>query len=89
MSVRKFLGRLFHNQRPAIATRLSSDQAVAIARAATPDDPLCEDLAMTMVEERDGKPVWIVSSATIGLTLLVVIDDENGRTLEVKRLGVR
>lgn len=50
---------------------------------------MSEQLSMTMLKERDGKPTWLVASATVGLTLEVWIDDQTGRILELKRAGLR
>ena len=70
-------------------TRLSKDEALAIARRATADDPLCQELNLAAIEQKSGVAVWIVSSATVGLVLEVSIDDATAEVLEVRRLGVR
>jgi hypothetical protein len=70
-------------------TRLSKEEALIIAQRAAAEDPLCKDLAMVAVQGRAGTPVWIVSSATVGLVLEVSIDDASGAVLAVRRIGVR
>jgi len=70
-------------------TRLSADDAVAIARTAAAGEPLCDQLAMTLVQERPGGTVWIVGSAGVGYSLEVTIDDASGRVLEIKHGGLR
>lgn len=70
-------------------TRLVQNEALAIARRAAAHEPLAQELAIVRIEERDGHPVWIVSSATVGIKLWVVIDDASGEVLDVKRGGIR
>jgi hypothetical protein len=84
-----FFARWFGRLTPRAATRLSEQEALAIARDATTDDPLCGQLAMTLVEQRPEGPVWIVGSAAIGLSLEVTIDDASGRVLAIKHVGLR
>lgn len=68
---------------------LSTDQALAIARAATADDSLSEHLYLVREEKRSGATVWVVSSVTIGRMLEVSVDDATGQVLEVRHMGVR
>ena len=76
--------------RPAPApTRLSRDAVLAIARSATANDPLAEELALVTLEQRAGRAIWIVASATVGTSLHVSIDDASGEVLEKQYLGVR
>lgn len=71
------------------ASRLTGNQALEIARKAASGYPNCEDLAIVALKEQDGTPIWIVSSATIGRTLQVFIDDATGKVLEISQIGVR
>jgi hypothetical protein len=70
-------------------TNLTAAQALQIARDAAASDPMGELLSITMLKERDGKPAWLVASATVGASLEVWIDDETGRVLELKHVGLR
>lgn len=74
------------NGRP---TRLSRDQALAIARRAAASDPLASRLGAAILEERSGRRLWSVRSATVGLVLVVTIDDATGAVVEMERFGVR
>jgi acetylglutamate kinase len=85
--ISRILNRWFG--RSHTSTRLSQEQAVQIARQAAAGQLNCELLGLATVEEQNGKRIWAVSSATIGSSLLVRIDDESGDVLEVKRQGVR
>jgi uncharacterized membrane protein YkoI len=82
---RRFLGE---SEKP-VHSRLSREEAVAIARRAAANDPMSQDLSMAMVREQSGKVVWIVCSAAIGRTLEVTVDDASGDVLDVRRVGVR
>lgn len=75
--------------KPNIQTRLSADEALAIARSAASNDAMSQHLGPTTVEQRSGSVVWIVSSATVGRTLEVLIDDATGKVLDVRHVGVR
>jgi uncharacterized membrane protein YkoI len=85
----KLIERLFGHKPTNIRTRLSADQALAIARSATADDSLSRHLGPVKLEDRSGTPVWIVSSATVGQMLEVSIDDATGKVLEAHHVGVR
>jgi uncharacterized membrane protein YkoI len=85
----KLIERLFGHKPTNIRTRLTADQALAIARSATADDSLSRHLGPVKLEDRLGAPIWIVSSATIGRMLEVSIDDATGKVLEVRHSGVR
>jgi hypothetical protein len=85
----EFLKLWLGRSRPQVATRLTEREALAIAREAAAGDPLCEQLAMTLVEERAEGLVWIVGSAGVGFWLQVTIDDTSGRVLEIKHGGLR
>lgn len=85
----KFISRWLSGKTANIQTRLSADEALAIARSATSGDSMSQHLARTTVEERSGSVVWIVSSATVGSMIEVSIDDATGKVLDVQRIGVR
>jgi hypothetical protein len=84
-----FFRQLFGHAQLQIDTHLTEQQAISIARAAAIDEPLREQLAMTLVEPRPAGPVWIVGSAAMGASLEVIIDDASGKVLEIKRAGLR
>jgi uncharacterized membrane protein YkoI len=85
----KLISRWFSGKAANIQTRLSAEQALAIARSATSNDALSRHLGPTMVEQRSGAVVWIVSSATVGQVLEVSIDDATGEVVDVRHVGVR
>ena len=85
----EFIGRWLGGKPPAPPTRLSQEEVLAIARRAAADSPVSEYLTMATPELREGKTVWIVNSATIGMMLEVLIDDGNGEVLKIRRIGVR
>ncbi len=70
-------------------SRLSKDEVLNIAREAASEYPNCEDLNIVTLEQQSGASIWIVSSATVGRTLQVSVDDTNGDVLEIKQIGVR
>jgi hypothetical protein len=82
--------RWFENKHRSPETRLSQLQVLAIAREAAGDDPAsrCLSMATPRFGEAD-HVIWEVSSATIGRTLVIMIDDIDGRVIEIKTLGVR
>ena len=84
----QFISRWLRGE-PNIQTRLSADEAIAIARSATSDDLMSRHLALTTVEERDGAVVWIVTSSTVGQMLQVIIDDATGKVLDARHIGLR
>lgn len=69
--------------------RLSSEQAIALARRAVTDHPMAALLQMTSLEQRAGQPVWVVRSATVGQTLQVLINDASGQVLGIETFGLR
>ena len=80
----------FGRKKPSTpVTRLSRDEALAIARRAAENAPLAAELALTSVQQVSGRTVWIVSSATRGLMLEITIDDADGTVLEQRHVGLR
>lgn len=73
---------------PQVATRLSADEAVALARAGAGGANI-DTLNMATVEVRDGHPVWVVSEAAIGSVQVVEVDDATGAVLSKYRRGIR
>lgn len=84
-----FIARWLGKSTQSSPTRLSSDEAIEIARRAAADDPQCENLALAKMEMRAGNATWIISSATVGRMLEVWIDDTTGRVLEIRHIGTR
>jgi hypothetical protein len=84
-----FIARWFGKRKHPAQSRLSSDEALAIARRAAAGDPLLEYLSLVKIEQRSGNATWIVSSATVGRMLQVSIDDASGNVLEMKHIGMR
>lgn len=89
MALSDLLARWLGKGAPTIPTRLSSDEAIAIARRAAADDPQCEYLTIASVERRSGNAIWIVSPAVVGRHLVISIDDATGEVLEKKHVGIR
>jgi hypothetical protein len=74
---------------PDPQTRLTRQEALEIAVRAAAGNTLVEYLTLVSSELRAGSPVWIVSSVTRGLQLVVTIDDASGEVLGVETIGVR
>jgi len=89
MAIFDLLARWLGKSPPPIPTRLSSDEAIAIARRAAADDPECDQLTIASVERRSGNAVWVVSPAVVGRHLVISIDDATGNVLEKKHVGLR
>jgi len=89
MAVFDFLARLLGKGPQPTPTRLSSDEAIAIARRAAADDPQGDLLTIAHAEQRSGNTIWIVSPAVMGRHLVVSIDDATGEVLEKKHVGTR
>lgn len=64
-------------------TRLSAEQAIAIAReaAAATDPTLARYLTAVEPRTQGDRLVWIVASVAIGAALEVVVDDVSGNVL--------
>lgn len=74
---------------PPPPSRLTREQAVAIARGAVPPGQDPERLVMPHCWQRDGRLIWTVSEAAIGSVLNVDVDDATGEVLAVRRVGLR
>ncbi|WP_156510411.1 hypothetical protein [Labrenzia sp. OB1] len=72
-----------------VLTRLSEDEARALAQAALADDASSENLVLLSVETAETGAVWIFQTATIGAQWEVKIEDQTGSVLGAKRLGLR
>jgi hypothetical protein len=83
------LAKWFGKKKRAVKTRLEEKDVLSIAREAASDYPNCKNLGIVTLENRSGDLVWIVSSATIGQTLHVYIDDKSSEILEIKQVGIR
>ena len=76
------------SKRPA--TSLSEAAAVEIAqKAAAAEFHDSHRLTMVNLVERSGRWIWIVSTPTVGSSLVVCIDDATGTVVEMSRHGVR
>jgi hypothetical protein len=83
----RFLSRLLRPPPPQ--TCLTKDEALELARAAARGHSGADQLTMVSVGEIEGRTTWFVGTPTVGSALVVSIDDESGRVIEVKRHGVR
>lgn len=72
-------------------TRLTPEQAQAIANAAMTGDWSCYagKMGAVSMERRDGRVLWQVGSATIGSGATVTVDDATGAVLDRRGWGVR
>ena len=70
------------------ATRLSQQQAGVIAGEAV-DGAVGRWMGRAHLERRGDGLVWIVSSNTVGSGVRVIVDDANGKVLDIERWGVR
>jgi hypothetical protein len=70
--------------------RLDRERALEIARAAAAaGDPWAADLWMTDLHARGSAKIWVVSTPTIGCSLVVEIDDATEEVLSVCRFEGR
>ena len=85
-----FIKQMFgDNKKPEILSRLTESDAIKIACEADIAADHKELMTMTTLLIRDGKPTWVVNSATIGSMIEVVIDDETGKIIKAGRVGKR
>lgn len=70
-------------------SRLSKDQAIRIAQAGAAGYPNSGDVQLVAQEPTDRDRLWILSSATVGRTLQVSVDDSTGEVVEIKEFGIR
>lgn len=75
--------------KPGIPSRLTESDAIKIACETEIAADHKELMTMTTLVMRDGKPTWVVNSATVGSMIKVVIDDETGNVIEAGRVGKR
>jgi hypothetical protein len=84
-AIRRLFGR--KAQRPV--TRLSEQEVRAIAKAAVAEGFFKDLMTITSVEQRDGRVLWHVGSATRGSGLWVTVNDATGEVVEQKKWGIR
>jgi uncharacterized membrane protein YkoI len=87
--VLQILDKWLSKKKKRTDTRLSKDEALAIARKAASVYPNAEELYLVSLEEKAGVLIWIVSSTTVGRTLFVKVDDASGDVIEIKQVGLR
>lgn len=75
--------------KPKIQARLSEEEAINIACQTEIASDHKELMTLTSLIEREGKFVWVISSATIGSMIEVIIDDETGNVIKAGRVGKR
>lgn len=62
-----------------IATRMTEDEVIAVARTAVPESEMvARTLANPRCADHQGKLIWTVSSATKGAGVVVEVDDATG-----------
>lgn len=69
--------------------RLTHDEVLAIARTATSDERTKERLGMINKERHPDKRIWNVATATKGSWFEVRVNDETGKVISAKRVGIR
>lgn len=84
-----FLARWLNRSKRTVKPRLLKDDVLEIARQAAADYPHSEELNIVRYEEQARGVVWVVSSATVGRMLEVLIEDASGKVLEIKQSGIR
>ncbi len=84
----EFIHHFFTRHTQQTKTKLAEEEVLIIARDAA-DQPLRDSMCMIKVEERKGRLVWTVASATIGSGLEIAIDDATGKIINIKHVGVR
>ena len=84
-----FLARWLKRNKRTLKPRLLKDDVLKIARQAAAKYPHGEELNIVNFEERSRAIVWVVSSATVGRMLEVLIDDASGKVLEINQVGTR
>jgi hypothetical protein len=89
LNMKNFFRRFWrqNNERPP--AMLSEAKACAIASTALADSPYGTMMTMARLDNREGKQVWIVGSATIGSGMTVIVDDGTGEVLSREPWGVR
>lgn len=72
-------------------TRLTPEQARAIANAAMTGEWswYAGKMGIASVEERDGRVLWRIGSATRGSGVIVTVEDATGVVLDRQGWGVR
>jgi hypothetical protein len=69
--------------------RLDRERALEIARPAAAGYPGADRLSMSILQARGSANIWVVSTPTIGDSLVVEIDDATEAVLSVGRVGGR
>jgi hypothetical protein len=69
--------------------RLDREHVLEIARAAAAADPWAPQLLWTDLQTRGSAKIWVVSTPTVGNSLVVEIDDATEAVLSVGRVGGR
>jgi hypothetical protein len=85
----KFFQRFWGRPKPKPVTVLSESQACAIANAAVDETPYAPSMGMVKLENREGRWVWIIGSATVGSGINIIIDDATGKVTGRETWGVR
>lgn len=67
---------------PGIATRMTEEEVVAVARTAVGDNEMdAQSLANPFPAEHNGAIVWTVSSMVMGSSVTVEVDDATGAVI--------
>ena len=86
---RSWLAWLLNLPPRAPRTRLTADEAVAIAAEATDVVALGRTLPVASAHEQDGRVVWTVGSGGIGAQWWVEVDDATGAVGPVTQFAGR
>jgi uncharacterized membrane protein YkoI len=72
-----------------INTGLTEADAIRIAKSEDANDMFRNSLNMAHVESREDRVIWEITSATVGKQLVVEIDDETGKIIDTRYIGIR
>jgi hypothetical protein len=72
-----------------LSTRFTEAEAIRIAQEVDASDMFKNALSAANVEEKNNRVVWEISSVTIGKQLVMEVDDETGKIVDSKYIGIR
>lgn len=86
----KLIERIFRKDKDdKIQTRLTDSEAITIACTTEIAADHKDKMTLVKVIIEEGRPIWVVNSATMGSMIEVVIDDATGNVIKAGRIGIR
>jgi hypothetical protein len=76
-----FLRRLFEPAAPKLKSRLTAQQACAIAENAVLGTNSAGTMGVSRLMWQDGKLIWAIGSTNMGSGMTVLVDDATGTVL--------